>query len=701
MTDPGRPPARRRPTPRHVGLLLVVLAVLLAAPSIRSGTELVRARNALTLGADVTPQDLQWTAAQVPAGYKTERVAPGRYFTDVAQRLGLAAQDDDWQRALAISRALLGSAPQLHGTPVMRNLRGTHEAIVREGLGYCGDFVATFMAIANAAGMTVRPWAFSFDGFGGHGHIWVEVWNRAPQAWMLVDVFNNYYYTLDDGPPLSALALRDALKSADPRLQLRLLDAQARPGWSIEAKARDYLARGSAQWYLPWGNDVHTVDQSPLVRAAGEVSWTLQGLAAIAVGVQPDVRLLADPGNAAPRAALRQLRLRLLAALAAGVAGVLLLVWPARQRRLARRPPDGGAWPRVCVVGPLPPPFGGMAAQCEQLVRLLRKDGAQVELVRTNAPYRPAFVGRVRLLRAPFRLLPYLWQLWRAAGRNEVLHVLANSGWAWHLMAAPALWIGRLRRTPVVVNYRGGLADEFLSHAPRHVHRNLRRAALRVTPSDFLVRVFARHGLNAEVIPNIVDLERFPARASRDFGDAPHIVVARNLEPIYGLATAIDALALLRRDYPHATLTIAGSGPQRDELLARAAALGLADAVHFPGSVPHREMPALYATADVALNPSTVDNMPNSVLEAYASHLPLVSTDAGGVPDIVDDGRSGLLVPVGDAVAMAQALRRVLSDRDLASRLVQAGELRVRGFAWPAVRTMWLQAYRRAMGGAA
>ncbi len=337
-----------------------------------------------------------------------------------------------------------------------------------------------------------------------------------------------------------------------------------------------------------------------------------------------------------------------------------------------------------------------MANQCEQLVRLLRADGANVELVRNNAPYRPSLLGHVPMLRAGLRLLPYLFRLWGAAGRAEVLHVLANSGWAWHLFAAPALLIGLLRGTPVIINYRGGLAEEFFAAAPSHVLSLMRRAALRVTPSAFLRRVFAQHGLEADVIPNIVDLDRFGRRQRREFGAAPHVVVARNLEPIYGLATALQAMALLRRKYPAATMTVAGSGPQLAELLAQAATLGLSDAVHFPGRIDHADMPSLYARADCALNPSTVDNMPNSVLEAFASGVPLVSTNVGGVPDIVADGVSGLLVPPGDAEAMVAAMMRVLGDRELERRLTEAGATQVQAYSWPQVRDLWLAAYRRA-----
>jgi L-malate glycosyltransferase len=357
---------------------------------------------------------------------------------------------------------------------------------------------------------------------------------------------------------------------------------------------------------------------------------------------------------------------------------------------------SAATWPRVCVVGPLPPPSGGMANQCEQLVRLLRAEGVTVELVRNNPPYWPRWVGHVPLLRAGFRLLPYLMRLWSAAGRAQVMHLLANSGWAWHLFAAPALMVGRLRRTPVIVNYRGGYADQFFASAPAHVRSMLRSASLRVTPSSFLQRVFKRHGLVAEVIPNIIDLSRFGAAPPRAFGLAPCLLVARNLEPIYDISTALRAFASIRVSYRDATLLVAGTGEDLARLQALAAELGVAHAVEFTGRVDNAAMPALYARADCAINPSTVDNMPISVLEAFASGIPVVSTDVGGVPDIVTSGVNGVLVPPGDPCAMASAILSVLRDRAFAARLSAAGLLEAQRYAWPAVRQLWFDAYRRA-----
>ncbi len=318
-------------------------------------------------------------------------------------------------------------------------------------------------------------------------------------------------------------------------------------------------------------------------------------------------------------------------------------------------------------------------------------------LVRNNPPYRPSWIGRLPMVRALFRLLPFMVQLVRAAGRVDLIHVLANSGWAWHMLTTPVLLAAGLRGTPVIVNYRGGNADTFFARAPRHVLWSLRRVALRVTPSAFLQRVFATYGLTAEVVPNIIDLARFTPAPPHEFGDAPHLLVARNLEAIYDIPTALRAFVIVHQAFGNATLTIAGSGPDRQSLEALAAELGVAPWVQFVGRIENADMPALYAAADCVMNTSTVDNMPISLLEAFASGVPVVSSDAGGIPDLVEHETSGLLVQVGDSGAMAREVVRVLKDATLRRRLVQAGLAEARRYAWPEVRERWRAAYWRAV----
>ncbi len=360
---------------------------------------------------------------------------------------------------------------------------------------------------------------------------------------------------------------------------------------------------------------------------------------------------------------------------------------------------SGLAGLRIGLVGPLPPPAGGMAMQTFQLAELLRQARAEVTLVQSNAPYRPAFVGRVPGARAFFRLLPYLWALWRAAGRSDLLHVMANSGWSWHLFAAPAIWIARARRVPVIVNYRGGEAAEFLRRSEGAVRVSMRRAARLIVPSGFLQQVFGAHGLAAEVVPNIVDLQRFHPAAARPTAP-PRLLVARNLEAIYDNETALRAFALVLQRHADARLTIAGTGPLAEQLQGLAGSLGVAAQVDFVGRVGRDDMAGLLRASTVAINPSRVDNTPNSVLEALASGVPVVSTRVGGVPFIVEDGVTALLVPPQDPAAMAAAVSRLLDDGALAARLSAAGLEQVQRYTWVQVAPRLTAVYREAMNGA-
>ncbi|KAF0102836.1 MAG: group 1 glycosyl transferase [bacterium] len=359
---------------------------------------------------------------------------------------------------------------------------------------------------------------------------------------------------------------------------------------------------------------------------------------------------------------------------------------------MAARPEPRTVPSRLALVGPMPPPAGGMANQTLQLARLLEGEGVHVEIVQVNAPYSPAWAGRVPVLRAAFRLLPYLYRLWRAAGRNELFHIMANSGWSWHLFAAPAIWIARLRGIPAVVNYRGGEAEPFLRKAAGMVRFSMRRAAALAVPSGFLTEVFARFGMDARIVPNIIDLEKFRAGAPNP-GDI-HVVVARNLEPLYDIASALRALALLRERHPGARMSVAGSGPERANLERLAAELGIADRVRFTGRLDSQAMAALYREATLSLNPSLADNMPNSVLEALACGLPVVSTDVGGVPHLVRHEHTALLVKPGDAPAMAEAMARLIEEEGLKEVLVRNGRVHVQAFTWRAVGPQWLEIYR-------
>lgn len=138
-------------------------------------------------------------------------------------------------------------------------------------------------------------------------------------------------------------------------------------------------------------------------------------------------------------------------------------------------------------------------------------------------------------------------------------------------------------------------------------------------------------------------------------------------------------------------------GPDKDGSLGHtrrlAEELGVAESVRFPGVVPKERVGEALAGADVFLNTTHVDNTPVSVIEAMACGLCVVSTDAGGVPQLIRDGIHGLLVRPGDAEGMVDAVRRLLNDAELCFRLSTEARARAEEFTWERVLPQWLELF--------
>lgn len=371
-------------------------------------------------------------------------------------------------------------------------------------------------------------------------------------------------------------------------------------------------------------------------------------------------------------------------------------------RSTPSHPPAGQAAPlRVCLVGPSLDILGGQAII---LNRLRQRLGTVRDLEVSFLPVNPrlprglAQLQRVKYVRTVVTSVAYVWSLLRTLRHVDVVHAFSASYWSFLLAPVPAMLVGRLFGRTVVLNYRSGEADDHLANWRTAVPL-MRLAHAIVVPSGYLVDVFARHGLRAHAIVNFVETDHLAFRPRAEL--APRFLSNRNLEPLYNVACTVRAFARIQREVPDAELVIAGDGSQRGELERLVAALGLRG-VTFLGRVSPQQMPALYDAADAYLNSPDIDNMPNSVIEAFAAGLPVVTSDAGGIPYIVRHEQNGLMVPRGDDAAMAREALRLLRDPGLAARIsAQARQECMDRYTWPMVRDAWLQLYRRAAAAAA
>lgn len=348
----------------------------------------------------------------------------------------------------------------------------------------------------------------------------------------------------------------------------------------------------------------------------------------------------------------------------------------------------------VAIVAPSTGILGGQAVQAARLLRSWRDDpDVHAWLVPINpVPPRPfRWTTRIKYIRTAATQLFYWPSLLRELRKADVVHVFSASYFSFLLAPLPAVLVARLLGKPVVMNYRSG-------EAPDHLKRSaVARAALRkvdqnAVPSRFLHEVFAGFGIGSEIIPNIVDVERF--RFRRRDGLHPRILSTRNFEALYNLPCTLRAFRVVQDRYPEATLTLVGAGSQEAAIRRLAAELRL-DHVTFAGRVAPDDIWRYYAEADIYLQTPEIDNMPTSVLEAFASGCPVVSTRAGGVPAIVTDGLHGLLVPCGDHRAAGDAMLRLLDDATLARGVAEAAFATCTRYQWGAVRGQWLDLYRR------
>ena len=166
------------------------------------------------------------------------------------------------------------------------------------------------------------------------------------------------------------------------------------------------------------------------------------------------------------------------------------------------------------------------------------------------------------------------------------------------------------------------------------------------------------------------------------------------MEEIYRITTAIKAIALVKKQNPDIKLSIAGSGPQKQELQQLVVDLDLEKNIFFTGKLQPDEVAKLYQNADVMLNPTSVDNMPNSVLEAMATGVAIVTTNVGGIPYIVENNKTALLVEVNNEEAMAEKIMLLLGDKTLYEDLVSNGLEEVQQYGWDEIKQQWLNLYK-------
>lgn len=354
---------------------------------------------------------------------------------------------------------------------------------------------------------------------------------------------------------------------------------------------------------------------------------------------------------------------------------------------------------RLLLVAPALRILGGQAVQANYLLEHLRREARfEVGFVAHN-PRLPSplrLLQSIKYLRTIITSLLYCINLLFQVPKYDVVHVFSASYFSFLLAPMPAILVARFFGKKVILNYRSGEAEDHLRSWPRTAVPIMKLADELIVPSSYLVEVFNKFGLRASAVANIIDPDRFKFRERRPL--LPIFFSNRNLYPLYNVACILRAFAKIQQRFPDARLIIAGDGSQRWSLESLAQQLKLQN-VEFRGRIAPHKMSELYDEAHIFLNSSNIDNMPGSILESFASGMPVVSTSAGGIRCIVNHGSTGLLVPRNDHEGMASFAIKLLESPELASTLARNAYKECSAYTWPAVRKDWLAAYARLAGG--
>lgn len=294
------------------------------------------------------------------------------------------------------------------------------------------------------------------------------------------------------------------------------------------------------------------------------------------------------------------------------------------------------------------------------------------------------------------RLLDIVNTLRRERRKTDILIVEVYSGPSF-VVEDIASMLGKRFGQRIIMWLHGGALPEFINRHPEWARRVLSRGDVIVAPSEFLARAVAPFGIKARIIPNVIDLPAYPYRHRQAV--KPRLFWMRNIHPIWNPNMAVRVLARLRSTFPDAHLVMAGPDKgAKAEVECLAQRLGLSNRIRFAGFLDMEGKRREGSVADIYLNTNRIDNAPVAVVEACAMGMPVVTTEVGGIPDLLKDGETALFVADDDDEAMAKAVEILISDSNLSSLLSRNGRKLANQFAWDQVQPQWERVFAGLMG---
>jgi len=289
-----------------------------------------------------------------------------------------------------------------------------------------------------------------------------------------------------------------------------------------------------------------------------------------------------------------------------------------------------------------------------------------------------------------YRMIDMLRGLFLHRGLKTIVFIDTYSHYAFYYALFCSLFC-QLMSIKYVPILRGGNLPLRLKKNPYLVKIIFSHSVVNISPSLFLQKEFKESGFSSNYIPNIIDLKNYTFKLRENC--SPKLLWVRSMHKSYNPQMAVIVLSELIKIYPNATLIMVG--PDKDgssnKCVQLVKELGVEKNIHFTGFLKKREWINLSKDCDIFINTTNYDNMPVSVIEAMALGLPIVSTNAGGLKYLLNDGEDALLVPRNDIGMMVKKLTLLFNNPDIAINLSLNARKKAVEYSWEKVRLDWLK----------
>ncbi len=319
---------------------------------------------------------------------------------------------------------------------------------------------------------------------------------------------------------------------------------------------------------------------------------------------------------------------------------------------------------------------GGISVQVKLQHDLLRRDGYVCDILSTKGSV-------AKRIKAVFELL-------FKGRRYDVFHIHACSDRGF-LPAVLGISIGRLLKKRIVLTFHGGGAEGFFRRKESFVKRYLNRTSANIVLSGFIGRVFDQYGIPYKVIPNVLVADGSSFRSRTEI--RPRFIGIRSLTDTYNIKCTLRAFAIVLEKYPDARLTLLGGGPLKAELEQFVADHHIRN-VFFVGQVPNTEISRYLDEADIMVSSPRFDNMPVSILEGFRAGLLVISSNVGGVPYMIEDGRNGLLFENDNDRQMAEKMIAAVENPEATRQMIANARQSLEYYKWENCREKLLALYK-------